>query len=99
MFSNLILGLVELVHEDEKIVDRMQENKCRGVYIDKYTWWGLLIFKIYMCINKCIYEKNEREWIKRKEWWGKKEEKRHDRMLKVKIGGYKYKWRSVAPLV
>ena len=34
MFSNLIIGLVELVHKEEMI--GMQENKC-GVYILKNT--------------------------------------------------------------
>ena len=32
MFSNLIIGLVELEHKDEK--GRMQENKCGGVDIE-----------------------------------------------------------------
>ena len=29
----------------------------------------------------------------------RKGRKRHDEMLKVRIGGWKYKWRIIAPLV
>ena len=96
MFSDLIIGLVELIHEDEWVVDRMQENECGGVYIDKYTWWRLFYYLLLKKNkNKCIYI--YKIWVNKRK--RKKGIKRQDSVLKVRIGGCKYKWRSVAPLV
>ena len=36
---------------------------------------------------------------KKKKIEERKKRKRHDEMLKVRIGGWKYKWRISAPLV
>ena len=90
---------MELVHEEEK--GRMQENKCRGVYIEKYTWGRSCLLK------KSAYEirmdkrmmRMKKEKKKKEKYRGKEKRKRHDEMLKVRIGGWKYKWRISTPLV
>ena len=41
---------------------------------------------------------NKRMMIRKGKEWGNKEE-RYDEMLKVRISGWKYKWRNSAPLV
>ena len=89
MFSNFIMRLMELVYENEKVVDRMQENKCGGVYIDKYTWWRSFFWFAFEKKSAWISA-----YVKKKEKMMKEERKRHDRVLKVRIGGYKYKWKK-----
>ena len=58
----------------------MQENKCGGVYIERYTWEraAFILKKKIMYRNK-VHMKKKRI---RKE--GRKE---HNRVLKVRIGG------------
>ena len=41
---------------------------------------------------------NTRMMIRKGKGWGKKEEM-YNKILKVRIGGWKYKWRNSAPLV
>ena len=48
--------------------------------------------------KKIYIDDKIKEWKKEKRW-RKRGRKRHDEMLKVKIGGWKYKWRNSAPLV
>ena len=48
--------------------------------------------------KKIYIDDNIKEWKKEKRM-RKIGRKRHDEMLKVKIGGWKYKWRNSAPLV
>ena len=54
-----------------------------------------------MFIFEKIYIDDEiKEWKKeKKNILRKRGRKRHDEMLKVRIGGWKYKWRNSAPLV
>ena len=48
---------------------------------------------------RSAYEKKKKKMMIRKgKGWGKKEE-RYDEMLKVRIGGWKNKWRNSVPLV
>ena len=96
MVSNLIIGLVELVHEEERV-------GCKKISVEVYILkntheeshaWFIIIKK--KCINKCIWKKNDDKERKRMRKEGRK---RYDGLLKERIGGWKYMWRNSVPLV
>ena len=97
MFSNLIIGLVELEHEDEK-------GGCKkisvGVYILKNTHEKGHAYILKKIAQISTYERmmDKRMMRMKGKEWAKKEE-RYDEMFKVRIGGWKYKWINVVPLV
>ena len=73
MFSNLIIGLVELVHEEERV-------RCKKISVGVYKLQNTCR-KVMVIFEKKKNDENERKRMR------KKGRKRHDEMLKVRIGG------------
>ena len=62
MFSNLIIGLVELEHKDEKIGCKkisVGVYRLRNTYKEGHGF--NFISKKKCCINKCIWKNDEKE--------------------------------------